>query len=103
MRANGANEWRSVGKTILDDRAAYSVYWIDALPAFVALAFYPMPVEVSEKTIDVICAGRVSIPLLCIVPQQRFILQRVRMLERRPGQPGLGVGCKQGNSLLGGS
>ena len=100
---DGANEWKDVEKTALDDREAYSVYWIDALPAFVALTLYPMPVEVSEETVDVVCASRVPIPLLCIVPQQRFILQRVRMLERRPGQPGLGVRCKQGNSLLGGS
>ena len=93
----------ALGATKLKRRETHSVYGIDALPALVAFPLNPMPVEVSEETVDVVCASRVPIPLLCIVPQQRFILQRVRMLERRPGQPGLGVGCKQGNSLLGGS
>ena len=40
-----------------------------------------MPIEVGEQTVDVVSASRVAIPFPGVVPQQSFVLQRVRFLK----------------------
>ena len=71
----------ALGATKLKRRETHSVYGIDALPALVAFPLNPMPVEVSEQSVDVICTSRVSVPLLGIIPQQRLVLERVGCLN----------------------
>lgn len=56
---------------------------IDPFPALVPLAFYPVPIEISEKPIDVVCTSRIPLPLGSIVLQKSLILECVRFLMAR--------------------
>ena len=57
------------------------VHGVDAFSALIALPLYPVPVKIGEQTVDVVSASRVAIPFPGVVPQQSFVLQRVRFLK----------------------
>lgn len=46
---------------------AYSIDRIDAFATFVSFSLHPMPIEIREQAVDVVCAYRVAIPLASII------------------------------------
>jgi hypothetical protein len=60
------NQWRVNGKT-------YDVDNVDVLPPLVLLPLDPVPVEVSEETVDVSRSGCVPVPFLGVVTKERLI------------------------------
>jgi hypothetical protein len=56
---------------------------IDPFPTLIPLTFYPVPIEISEKTVDVVCASSIPLPLGGIVLQKSLILECVRFLVAR--------------------
>jgi len=59
----------------------YRVNWIHAFSPFIPLAFDPMPIEICEKTVDIIGTGGVPLPLASVVAQERLVLQRLGFLD----------------------
>lgn len=58
----------------------YRVDRINPFSALIALPFNPVSIEIREQPIDIVRAGRVTIPFCSIVAQECFILERVRLL-----------------------
>lgn len=49
------------------NRYTYGVNGVDILPTLVSFSSNPMSVQIGEQTIDVVCAGGVSVPFGGIV------------------------------------
>jgi len=56
-------------------KAPYSIDRVNPLSPLIPLALYPVPIEISKKTIDIICASRIAIPLLSIITQKCLVLK----------------------------
>jgi len=55
---------------------------INRFSPLVPLSLHPVAVEISEKTIDVVCACGVAIPFGGVVTQQSFILECFRFFSK---------------------
>lgn len=53
---------------------------VDILPSLVLFSLDPVAIEVGKKTVDIIGARRVSLPLVGVVGEKRLIAQIVRFL-----------------------
>ncbi len=69
------------GVDATSEKDACRVYGIDTFPTLVAFPLHPMPIEIRKKAINIIGTRGVAVPFLSIVPQQCFVLERVRLLE----------------------
>lgn len=48
-------------------KATYSIHLVHALLPLIALALHPIPIEISEQTVEVVGARGVSIPLSSVI------------------------------------
>lgn len=55
-------------------RATYSIHLVYALLPLIALTFHPIPIEISEQTVEVVSARGVSIPLGSVISQEVDVL-----------------------------
>ena len=67
---------------------AYRIHGIDPFPPLVALSLDPMSIEISKKTIDIVGAGRVTVPFCGVIAEEGFVLTCVGCLQSTSDQAG---------------
>lgn len=55
-------------------RTTYSIHRVHVLLPLIALAFHPVPIEISEQTVQVVGTRGVSIPLSSVISQEVDVL-----------------------------
>jgi len=61
----------SVSYKVFDENESgtHSINRIDALPTFITLSFHPMPIEICEKSVDIVGASGIPRPFTSVIPQ----------------------------------
>jgi len=61
----------SVSHKVFDENESgtHSINRIDALPTFITLPFHPMPIEICEKSVDIVGASGIPRPFTSVIPQ----------------------------------
>lgn len=61
----------------------YRVNRINTLSSLISFSLHPVPIQISEETIDVVRASSITVPFSGIVPQQFLVLKRIRLLKEK--------------------
>jgi hypothetical protein len=62
-------------------KGAYSIDRVNPLSPFISFTLYPVSIEIGEKTVDIIRASRIAIPLFSIITQKCLILEGIGLLD----------------------
>jgi len=62
-------------------KAPYSIDGVNPFSTLISLTLYPVPIEISEKTVDIIRASCIAIPFLGVITQKCLVLERIGLLE----------------------